>query len=210
MKTTFPYGIGRLSGALSVSLLLLLGAGCPSPNIVLEGPFTRSLKSFVRMDPRILTLDPALKEGPSERGEWIQAYAREYRKDLLYRLHRKKFLDAPDGPMLIVEGRLLKYEWTETQGTSERPSSAEGTLEVAFTFKDETGARIGAGTITAAGHASGPRGAMESAEKQVVYSLYKFLRKAIGRPESGPAETEPEAPRLESTSNERLLVPEGS
>ena len=59
MKTTILCRMGRLSGALSVSFLLLFGTNCASPKMVLQGEFTRSLKEFVRIDPRILTLDPA-------------------------------------------------------------------------------------------------------------------------------------------------------
>jgi hypothetical protein len=169
-------------------VLLVLASGCPSPTLVPEGTFTRPLREFARIEPRPLALDLDQTQDLSGRMEQAQAFSREYRKELLYRLHRRRILDQLEGPLLLLDGRLKTYRWTVTPGTAETPEQVEGTIAVSFTFLDGKGVPIGSGTVTATETGSEPRGVMERAEKRLVYSVYKFLRKEIGRA------AEPEAP----------------
>jgi hypothetical protein len=174
-----------------LAILLLLGGACTTPEFSSEEAFTRPLKEFARLEPRTLALELAKNTDLPRRDDWATAFSKDYREALLYRLHRRRFLDKMDGPLLVLEGRVLKYEWTVTPPTTETGEQAAGTIEVAFSFKDETGTRIGGGTVTANESGMDARTVMEKAGRSVVSSVYKFLRKQIGRP-AQPEPAEPE------------------
>jgi hypothetical protein len=180
------------AGARFLALLLILGAACASPDFAPEAPFTRPLKGFLRLEPRVLAPEFAKNAGLPERDLKATSFSKDYREALLLRLHRHKILDKLEGPLLVLEGRLLRYEWTVKPGTSEMPEQVSGTIEVTFRFTDEAGVRIGAGKVTANESGSDARTVMERAEKHVVYSMYKFLRKETGR----PVEPEPAEPQV--------------
>jgi hypothetical protein len=48
-------------------------------------------------------------------------------------------------------------------------------------FKDEEGREVGSGTVMATDIGSSPRTAMERSEKRVIMSVYKVIRKSVGR-----------------------------
>jgi hypothetical protein len=169
----------------------LLTWGCAAPPFVTEGVFTRPLTEFRRIEPRTLSLGPLQVDGPPECRSRAQAFSTDYRQAIAYRLHRKKILDAPEGPVLVVEGELLRYTIVTLPGT---PEHVTATVEARIVFKDETGNRLGSGRITATQGNDNLRGAIDAAEKQVIASLYKFLRKAVtGKSEAEKAEPEPPA-----------------
>lgn len=98
-------------------------------------------------------------------------------------------LSAPAGPLLILEGRTVKYEWTVPRDGTPESGPSSGTLELHFVFKDPSGTRLGGVTVSATQTGSSPRQAMERAERKVAASLAKFIRKSVVRnPEAEPAE----------------------
>jgi hypothetical protein len=172
---------------------LLLYWGCAAPPFAKEGEFARPLTEFHRIEARTLSLSPLKIEGPPECRSRAEAFSRDYRRAITYRLHRKKILDAPEGPLLVVEGELLRYAAATQPGS---PENVSATVEVRFIFKDEAGSRLGSGRVSATQHDLNLRAAIDAAEKQVIASLYKFIRKGVtGKVE--PEKTEPEPPPAE-------------
>jgi hypothetical protein len=190
-----PFSRHWFEGVLLSALLPLLVWGCPAPAFVPEGEFNRPLKEFRKLECRVLSMESARIEAPADGPAQAKAFARDYRQEVNYKLHRRKILDAADGPLLVVEGQLLRYECRVTSEASESTAQRlTATIEVRFTFKDEAGARLGGGTVTAVESELNPRAALEKAEAQIVASLAKFIRKAIGR--KAEPESEPSAPAV--------------
>jgi hypothetical protein len=178
-----------------LAVLVALSAGCAAPNFVPDGPFGRSLKDFRRVEIRPVRVTLESKNATKEQAERAREFAAEFGGALVHRLHHRGYLDAAEGPTLVLESRVLKCEWTEIAGNDTSPSHSDALLRVAVTFRDESGTRIGGGTVTATGAGAMPRFALENARNGAVASLYKFIRKGIGRKGMNEAE-EPAEPEL--------------
>ncbi len=181
----------RICWALAAAFVLTPLTGCGAPEFVAEGPLLRPLNQFKRMEARPLSNQLQSMAGLPERDAWAATFSKDYRKRLYLGLHRRKTLDALEGPILVLEGSVTKYEWSTTPGTSDTSERTTGTLVVEFAFWDESGTRLGGGRVTAVEYGLTPREAMQKAEKHVVASVVKFIRKAIGY------KTEPETPEPE-------------
>jgi hypothetical protein len=121
---------------LSLMTGVLLCAGCSSSRFAPEGEFAKDLKSFTRVEPKDLDVE---SEGSAEEIQRAQAFAGNFRKDLLGRLHSGKILDATKGPAVIIKGRLIKYNWIYTPGSVSLPPDVRGTIEIVFTFWEREG-----------------------------------------------------------------------
>jgi hypothetical protein len=161
---------GRIFGLIALLLAALIG--CSAPDFVTDGPFSRSLKEFRRIEIRHVRVSAsAAADEP-----WVQEFARDLPRLVLRGLHRRGILDAPAGPILVLEARIVKGDVVEASD-----AAVDASLEVAVAFRDEAGALVGNGTVTAPGSGSSPRSALESAGNGVVASITKFLRKRIAK-----------------------------
>jgi len=161
--------------------LSALVAGCAAPDFVVDGPFGRSLKEFRRIEIRPVRLALESQNPTQEQSQRAREFAAEFGNALVHRLHRRGYLDAAEGPTLVLECRVLKVEWTEVAGNEYSPSRSDARIQLAVTFRDESGTRIGSGRVSASGAGSMPRFALENARNGAVASVYKFLRKGVGR-----------------------------
>ncbi len=175
------------------TFLLALGfAGCAAPDFVIEGPFVRSLKEFRRLEIRPVQVALQSANPAPEQLQGAKAFAAEFGDALLHRLHRRGRLDAVQGPTLVLECRVLKYEWKETAGNESVESRTNAVIQVSVSFRDESGARFGSGSVTATGAGSTPRDALEDARNGAVASVTKFIRKGMGRTKEPEEPPEPE------------------
>lgn len=180
----------RLYEVAAASLLPLLVGSCGPPRFDTEGMPAPSLREFDRIEIRPLILELSDATIPSERKEWAVAFSKEYRRPLYHRLRRSKVLDLPDGKLLIVEGKLLKYEWEQDSQDTQRSPSSLGSIAIELTFKDESGLQITHGHVSETGRGSSARLAMETTEKQVVSVVATFIRKSARRKDEPLPEAE--------------------
>jgi hypothetical protein len=180
----------RLCGGV---LLLLAAAGCSTPEFVQAGAPTRPLKSFDRVDVAALHESLAKKDPPpAEAPPSPAAFLQSFRKDLMLRLHRKKLFDAAGGPVLKVEGSLLRYESGDRKpGSKQDTDLFAGYVDLDVVLRDETGSRIGGGRASVIGTGSTPDTALSNAEKKAVWAVSSYLRKQVTK---GPDKGEPDEP----------------
>jgi len=180
----------RLCGTV---LFLLGAAGCSTPEFVPAGSPTRALSSFDRVDVTVLRdsipkKDPPPVEAPPSPATYLQSF----RKDLFLRLHRKKLLDAPSGPVLTVEGSLLRYETGDRKPSGRQDSDYfAGYVDLDVVFRDEKGTRIGGGRASVVGTGSTPDMALSNAEKKAIWAVAGYLRKQAKK---GSEKGEPDEP----------------
>jgi hypothetical protein len=178
------------------AILMAWPTGCAAPDFVIDGPFGRSLNDFRRIEIRPVRVALASANATPEQAEKARGFAAEFGNSLLHRLHRRGRLDAAQGPLLVVECRVLRYEWTEVEGNQDARARSDARIQVAVTFRDEAGTRIGSGTVLATGAGSAPHLALEDAGNGTVASVYKFIRKGLGRKEEKDGTDSPEPERV--------------
>jgi hypothetical protein len=180
----------RLSGAV---LLLLGSAGCSAPEFIQAGAPTRPLKTFDRVDVTVLRDSIPKKDPPPvEAPRSPSAFLSSFRKDLMLRLHKKKLLDSSAGPVLTVEGSLLRYETADRKpGGRQDNDLFAGYVDLDVVFRDEKGTRIGGGRASVIGTGSTPDMALSNAEKKAVWAVSSYLRKQVNK---GPEKGEPDEP----------------
>lgn len=179
---------GMLAAVLALSI-----AGCAAPEFVVDGPFARPLKEFRRIEAREATVALEQAATSREQADAARTFAAGFGQALVHRLHRWNVLDGADGPWLRFDVRIVAYEWEFSAGSSESPPRATASIRVAVTFHDEDGKRIGGGTVASVDWGSSTQAALERAEKKAVSSVYKFIRKAVGK-KAAPETPEPEPP----------------
>ncbi|HVE41039.1 MAG TPA: hypothetical protein VNM14_14185 [Planctomycetota bacterium] len=175
-------------------VLLLLGAtACSTPEFIPVGAPTRPLRSFDRIDAAALResipkKDPPPVQAPPSPSAFLQSF----RKDLILRLHRKQVFDAPSGPVLMVEGSLLRYETGDRKPSGKQDTDLfAGFVDLDVVLRDEKGTRIGGGRASVIGTGSTPDMALSNAEKKAVWAITSYLRKQANK---GPTKGEPDEP----------------
>jgi hypothetical protein len=179
------------TGLAKVAAIALGLLGCAPPDFRPDAPFTRPLSEFRKIEIRPVRVQLAPAAPTREQVEWAEQFAGEFRKALLHRLHRKGRLDAPDGPALVLDVRIVRYELEVLSGGTDSPSHADSKIEIVVTFRDEAGSKIGSGSVIATGTGSAPRFSLENSEAAAISSVHKFIRKSLGRKSE---EDEPESP----------------
>jgi hypothetical protein len=182
----------RLSGAI---LLLLATAGCSTPDFVPSGSPTQPLREFDRVDAQPLKQAIVRREGVRpEPAVPPDAFLQSFRKDLVHRVTRRKVLDLQSGPMLMLEGTLLRYDYDDR-----RPSGAHDThvfigfIEIDVVIKDGSGKKIGGGKAAVSGTGSSPESSLKSAERRAIAAIGDYVRK-LARRTPGPEKAEAEDP----------------
>jgi hypothetical protein len=177
-----------LCGAILAGLL-----GCAPPSFLPEGPFARPLGEFRRIHIRPVRVELASPSPTREQVQGAELFAIEFRKALVHRLHRKGLLDAPEGPTLLLDVRIVRYEWEVVPGGADLPPRTDSRIDVAVTFRDEAGSTIGTGSVAATGAGSAPRFSLENSEKAAISSIYTFIRKSLRRKTEADAPETPDA-----------------
>jgi hypothetical protein len=168
---------------LSLMLGVLLCAGCSSSRFAPEGEFAKDLKGFTRVEPKDLEVESG---GSAEEKQRAQAFARNFGKDLLGRLHSGKILDATEGPAVIIKGRLTKYNWIYTPGSVSLPPNTSGTIEIVFSFWNEKGTCIGRGMTSTRDGGTEVGKVMDVVENTMLDSVYEFLQSKVGDGQGKP------------------------
>ena len=164
--------------AAAAAFLALLCA-CSRADYVPDGPLAKPLGQFDRIDVRTLSNKAAPTSGEATAVS-PDAFIQLFRKDLTNRLHRRKVLNLASGPMLILDGSVLKY-----QCESRKPAYARDNLtnkamvEVEIVLTDQSGARIGGGKASIEYLGSTQDGAFSGAETRIIRAIAAYLRKAV-------------------------------
>jgi hypothetical protein len=176
---------GRLIGAIAI---LAAAAGCNRAEFVAEGALARPLTEFDRVDVLALVNKlPAMGEVSAD------PFLQSFRKDLTSRLQKKKVLNLTNGPKLILEASLLKYDCQSRPPSYHKDNLTDtATIEVAIALTDEAGKRVGGGKATIEYQSQSQQFALRGAEKRIVNAIGEYLRKSVRG--KGPDVPDPDDP----------------
>jgi len=179
------------SRRLCGSILLLLGAsGCSTSEFIPAGSPTRPLRSFERVDATVLRnaipkKDPPPVEAPPSPSAFLQSF----RKDLILRLLRKKIYPMTSGPLLVVDGSLLRYETGSRKPEGKQDTDLfAGFVDLEVILRDDKGTRIGGGRASVIGTGSTPDMALSNAEKKAVWAVTDYFRRQVKKDKGEPDE----------------------
>jgi hypothetical protein len=169
--------------------ILAAASGCTRAAFVPDGPLARPLTEFERVDVRpLLNKMPAGAGSAEPPAASPNLFLQSFRKEMTSRLQRSKVLNLTNGPMVILEGTLLRYTCERRPPSYAKDNLTDkGTIEVTIVLTDEAGKRLGGGKAAVEYAGSTPDAAMKGAEKRIVAAIAGYLRKSVrGK--------EPEAP----------------
>jgi hypothetical protein len=170
--------------------ILAAVSGCTRAAFVPDGPLARPLTEFERVDIRAL-VDKMPAAGPAAASP--DSFLKDFRKALTSRLQRSKVLNLTNGPMVILEGTLLRYHCESRPPSYAKDNLTDkATIEVAIVLTDEAGKRVGGGKAGVEYAGQSADAACKGAEKRIVAAIAGYLRKsARGKEPESPDPDDP-------------------
>jgi len=167
-----------MKGRLVAAFLILATVGaCSRADYVPDGALAKPLTSFDRIDVRALQNKTSPKTGDAAQAS-PDKFIEFFRKDLTARLHRRKAFNLASGPMLVVDGSVLKYECeSRTPSNPKDTMTNKATVEIEIMLSDQSGARLGGGKCIIEYLGSTQDGALNGAEVRVSRAIAAYLRK---------------------------------
>lgn len=162
---------------VAVLAIMATGWACSRADYVPDGPLAKPLIGFDRIDVRALQnkVPPKTADAlPTSPDKFIEFF----RKDLTARLHRRKAFSLASGPMLIVDGSVLKHQCESRPPTHARDNMTnKATVEIEIVLTDQAGTRLGGGKCFIEYLGSTQDGALNGAETRISRAIAAYLRK---------------------------------